>query len=77
MEVKCLLESDELLPFGTNAALVLAIHQIQLMAASESSFSELRILIARESTYISVQTYHSIITVPALTVPYCHVKNIS
>jgi hypothetical protein len=48
MEIKWLLESDELLPFGTNAAPVRAIHQIQLMAAS--SFSPLRIHIACERT---------------------------
>jgi hypothetical protein len=64
-----------LLPFGTSAAVVLAIHQIQLMAVL--SFSTLRILIARESTYIFVQTYHSIIILPTLTDPYCRVKNIS
>lgn len=46
IEVKCLLDSDELLPFGTSAALVLAINQVQLMA--EPSFSALRILIALE-----------------------------
>jgi hypothetical protein len=72
IEVKCLLQSDELLPFGKSAALLLAIYQAQPMAAP--SYSPIRIMSARGSTLIFVLTYHSIIDFPTLGVPYLHLK---